>query len=67
MAFSQSHSKAPLLMDRQLNQRDPIPSVSKAVAISPTAKAQANRNVRTVDVEPDADDDRYTRGDNGKM
>ena len=53
--FSQSHTKEPVLMDRQFNQRDPVPMVGKAVAVSPTAKAQANKNDKVVTVHPDGD------------
>jgi len=53
--FSQPHAKMPVLMDRQLNQRDPVPSVGKAVAISPNAKAKANKNDRTYAVRNDCD------------
>lgn len=52
--FDQSHSKPPLLQDRQLNQRDPVPSVGKGVATTSTAKAQANTNVREYAVRPDS-------------
>ncbi len=65
--FSQPHTKEPVLMDRQLNQRDPVPMVGKAVSVSPNIKAKNNRNDRTVDVEPDCDYDRYSSGDMGKM
>ncbi len=53
--FSQSHTKTPVLMDRQLNQRDPVPMVGKAAAIAPTAKAQANKNDKTVSVCADGE------------
>lgn len=53
--FSTSHAKPPLLMDRQLNQRDPVPSVAKGVAVSPNVKAANNRNDKTVSVKPDGD------------
>lgn len=53
--FTQPHMKSPVLMDRQLNQRDPVPSVAKSVAVSPNVKAANNRNDKTVSVKPDGD------------
>jgi len=47
--FEQAHTKCPTLMERQFNQRDPVPMVGKAVAVSPTAKAKANKNDKSVD------------------
>ncbi len=44
--FQTSHGRTPMLMDRQLNQRDPVPMVGKGMAVGSTAKARANRNVR---------------------
>ena len=53
--FSQPHTREPLLMDRQLNQRDPVPSVPKNVAVTENVKCKANRNDRTYMVGNDCD------------
>lgn len=62
---TQAHTRAPRLMDRQFNQRDAVPMVGKAVAISPTAKAQANRNDRVAEVKNDCDNAEITNAPRG--
>jgi hypothetical protein len=53
--FEQAHTKCPTLMERQFNQRDPVPMVGKAVSVSPTAKAKANKNDRVAAMKGDED------------
>ena len=53
--FSQPHTKEPTLMERQFNQRDPVPSVSKGVAVTPPVRVQNNKNDRVVTVKSDED------------
>lgn len=55
LPYTQSHAREPRLMDRQFNQVDPVPMVGKAVAVSPNAKAKANKNDRTYAVRNDCD------------
>lgn len=53
---TQAHTRTPLLMDRQLNQRDPVPSVPKNIGMdSPGVKAKANKNDRVVEIRNDCD------------
>jgi len=63
--FSTSHAKTPLLMDTQLHQSTPRPSVPKNVSLTETAKAKANKFNITASIKNDCDNAEMTNAPKG--